>query len=136
MIMYTCKKTGQKFTAEEVEARRQANSKRKMRAMFTLGAAAGISLFLGIQAFGSMFPTFDSQFENMSTVKIRLQPNETVWNIAEVLTPEHNTRDVVYAMKSMNEDVNLENAKAFSDVITFYVDEDVDLSALDYCFEN
>lgn len=131
MQMYTCKKTGKKFTAEEVAARRQERSKRQKRAKLILGGFVMAVILVGAQFFFSPgVSAFNAQFKNMQTVEIRMQPNQTVWEIIETLTPDHNTREVLYAMKSMNEGINLEEAKAYSDVITFYVDETVDLTEL------
>lgn len=133
MKVYTCKKTGQKFTEQEVKMRRQEKLKRQMRAKLVAGMFIGALVTLVAVAFFSpQVGAFESQFKNMQTIEVRMLPGQTVWDIVEELTPNHSTREVVFAMRSMNENIILEEAKAYSDVITFFVDDTVDLSTLNH----
>lgn len=133
MKVYTCKKTGQKFTEQEVKMRRQEKLKRQMRAKLVAGMFIGALVTLVAVAFFSpQVGAFESQFKDMQTIEVRMLPGQTVWDIVEELTPNHSTREVVFAMRSMNENIILEEAKAYSDVITFFVDDTVDLSTLNH----
>lgn len=128
---YTCKKTGKKFTEQEVMERRQARAKRQLRAQIFKGI-----IFIFIVMMGSKIVTeqkismFEAEYASMQTVEIRLMPGQTVWTIAKELTPEHRTADVLYAMRSVNEGINFEEAKAYQDVVTFFVDGSIDLTTL------
>lgn len=133
MKVYTCKKTGQKFTEQEMVQRRQEKLKRQMRAKLVAGMFIGALVTLVAVAFFSpQVGAFDAQFKDMQTIEVRMLPGQTVWDIVEELTPNHSTREVVFAMRSMNEDIVLEEAKAYSDIITFFIDDTVDLSTLNH----
>ena len=133
MKVYTCKKTGQKFTEQEVKMRRQEKLKRQMRAKLVAGMFIGALVTLvAVVFFSPQVGAFESQFKDMQTIEVRMLPGQTVWDIVEELTPNHSTREVVFAMRSMNENIILEEAKAYSDVITFFVDDTVDLSTLNH----
>lgn len=133
MKMYTNKKTGEKITEQEMMKRRQERLKRQKRAkLFAIGCFISV-LVMGAHFLASVkVSALEAQFKNMYTVEIRMQPNQTVWSIIEELTPEQDTREVLYAMKSMNDGKNLSETKAYSDVITFYVDDAIDLSTLNH----
>ncbi len=131
MKTYTHKPTGKKYTEAEYIALRnkkaaQKRQQKRARFMFS-GLILALVLMVGIFVLPNRAEAHEA-FENMQTVEVRMQPDQTVWSIIEELTPNHKTREVLMAMRSINKGKDFDNVKAYSDVTTFYVDSSVNLS--------
>lgn len=133
MKTYTHKPTGKKYTEAEYLALREkkAAQKRQQKTMRFMTTCFALTFVLLMGIF--MLPNRAEAhgiFKEMQTVEVRMQPNQTVWSLVEELTPNHETREVVMAMHAINKGKDFDNVKAYSDVITFYVDPSVDITEI------
>lgn len=133
MKTYVHKPTGQKLTEREYQAVRQqrAMKKRQRQTQRFMMISFVLTFILLVGIF--MWPNraeANGNLKDMPTVDVRIQPEQTVWDLVAELTPNHPTRDVVVAMNALNHGKDFDQVKAYSDVITFYIDPSVDASSI------